>query len=62
MTKLDLIKEVEIPQGVQVTINLPLIEASGEKGKLSKEFKFRKVIIEKKENKIILTMEMLSFM
>lgn len=50
-----LIQEVEIPEGIEVSIDGNFVKVKGPEGEESKEFNFGKVKVEKKENKILLS-------
>ncbi|MFH1722863.1 MAG: 50S ribosomal protein L6, partial [Candidatus Altiarchaeota archaeon] len=47
--------EVEIPEGVEVTVEGKTLEVKGEKGTLSRTFKSPRVILSKKENIIVIS-------
>jgi len=47
--------EVEIPEGVDVTLEGKTVKVRGEKGEITKKFNKKFISLEKKENKIIAT-------
>ena len=48
-------REVEIPQGIDVQLNVDSAAAKGPKGEVSRTFKLRGVKMEKLGNKILLS-------
>jgi len=52
--KPDLKEEIEIPEGIEVTLTKKTLNIKGEKGFLSREFSHPKIEIKIKDNKIIL--------
>ena len=51
------VKEVEIPEGVEVEIEGVKVKVKGPKGELEREFGVKEVKIEKKENKVVVSSE-----
>jgi large subunit ribosomal protein L6 len=52
--KKNLLLEIEIPEGVEVSINDSLISVKGSEGENTRDFNTKKINFEKKENKIML--------
>ncbi len=52
--KKDLKKTIEIPEGVEVSVEGTRVTIKGKEGELKKQYRIGKSIIEKKENEIIL--------
>ncbi len=50
----ELSKEIEIPEGVEVSVNGNEISVKGKEGTSKKKFEIREVVLEKKGNKIII--------
>ena len=53
--KREIIKEIEIPEGVGVEIKGNAIKINGPQGEAQREFNTNKLIFEKKENKVIIS-------
>jgi len=52
------IKEIEIPEGVQIEIDNNVVKVEGPKGKLERELSHPRVTIEKKDSKIVVRCEL----
>ena len=52
--KKELFQRIEIPEGVEVNVDGNLIIVNGKEGKVERKFDFAKLIIEKKNNEIII--------
>jgi len=52
--KKEIFQEIEIPKGIEVNIDGNLLKIKGESGEIEREFNFRGITVEKKENKIII--------
>jgi len=50
----DYFKEIEIPEGVEVTIDGGLISVKGPEGKNKREFPLRNLELKKKDNKVVI--------
>lgn len=52
--KKELFQEIEIPEGVEITLNDGEIAVKGKEGELKRTFNVSRIIFEKKDNKIII--------
>lgn len=50
----DYFKEIEIPEGVEVTINRGLVSVKGPEGENTREFPLRNLELKKKDNKVVI--------
>ena len=53
--KKEIIQEIEIPEGVEITINKNEVLVKGDAGENKREFNFHKTEVKKEDNKIILS-------
>ncbi|MBT4258095.1 50S ribosomal protein L6 [archaeon] len=52
--KKELFQEIEIPEGVEITLNDGEVAVKGKEGELKRTFNVARIIFEKKDNKIII--------
>ncbi len=52
--KREIFQEVEIPEGVEVSLDENVLTVKGKKGEIKKEFNISKLSFEKKENKMVI--------
>lgn len=55
--KKDFMNELEVPEGIEVAIDGKIFKFKGPNGEITREFKLKGIKIEKKDNKIILSMK-----
>jgi large subunit ribosomal protein L6 len=51
----DLIKKIKIPEGTEIKVDGNIVEVEGKEGKSTREFKIKKIKLEKKDDEIILS-------